>query len=185
MQIITKRLILRELQLQDVYALVDGLNDFNVAKNLTSPFPYTKQDAINYIKQHDNSTTTDYRFVVTLKESGKVIGGTNITIKENGEYRGGIWLHRDYQGKGYGTELWIARAKFAFDFLKATELANGYYYFNERSKKMQLKIGYKVVGEKEYFCPALKGNVQEIETRLAKQDFEKYYKTIDFEFCVK
>ena len=65
------------------------------------------------------------------------------------------------------------------------KLLNGYYYFNERSKKMQLKIGYKIVGEKTNYCPALNSEVREILTKLKKSDFDKYYNSIDFEFSVQ
>lgn len=185
MVIETRRLILREWKMQDIDFLVDGLNDFDVAKYITSPFPYTKQDAEAYVSQHLKNENGDYCFAVCLKEDGKVIGGTNVSINEKGEFVGGLWLHRDFQGKGYGTELWIARAKFAFDKMGATELKNGFYDFNERSEKMQKKIGYQVVGEKMNFCPALNGEVREIVVKLKKTDFEKYYKTIDFDFLVK
>lgn len=177
----TKRLIFREWELKDIDFLVDGMNDFKVAKYLTVPFPYTKQDGLNFISKHLQNGNNSFYFAIERKEDGQVIGGTNISIKENGEFHGGIWLHTNFQGKGYGTEIWIARAKFAFDKLGARELINGFYDFNERSKKMQLKIGYKIVGEKTNFCPALNNEVREIVTNLKKTDFEKYYNHTDFE----
>ena len=185
MRIETERLIFRKWNEYDVDFIVDGLNDFEVAKNLTSPFPYVKQYAIDYIQKHEEHKDSDFVFAIVCKENGEVIGGTNITLNEEGEYRGGIWIRKKYQGKGYGTEIWTARAKFAFDVLGLNEIYNGFYYFNERSKKMQLKIGYKIIGEKENYCPALKSSVKEIVTRLKKDDFEKYYKTIPFKFLVK
>jgi len=185
MRVVTKRLYFRKWNIQDVDFCVDGLNDYDVAKNLTVPFPYTTQDAIDFIEKHSKDDGKNYSFAVVRKEDNQVIGGTNISINENGEFHGGLWLHRDFQGKGYGTELWIARAKFAFDILGAEELINGFYYFNERSKKMQLKVGYKIIGEKINYCPALKSEVKEIVTKLKKSDFERYYNTIDFEFSVE
>ena len=185
MKILTKRLIFRNWSLQDADRVADGLNDFDVAKNLTVPFPYPKKDAIDFIKKHLENDEKNYYFAVVDKESGKVIGGTNISINEEGNYRGGIWIHRDYQEKGYGTEIWTARAKFAFDFMGAKELINGFYDFNERSKKMQLKIGHKIFGEKTNYSPALKSEVREILTKLEKSDFEKYYSIIYFEFSVQ
>ena len=181
----TNRLIFREWSMQDIDFLVDGMNDFEVAKYLTVPFPYTKRDAIDFVNKHLKNGGNSYYFAIERKEDKQVIGGTNISIKEDGEFRGGIWLHRNFQGKGYGTEMWIARAKFAFDELGAKELVNGFYDFNKRSKKMQQKIGYKIVGEKTNFCPALNSEVREIVTNLKKADFDKYYKNIDFEFFVK
>ena len=181
----TKRLIFREWKEQDIDSLVDGLNDFGVAKFITTPYPYTRKDADVFVAEHLKNKKDDYCFAVCLKEDGKVIGGTNVSKNERGEFGGGLWLHRDFQGKGYGTELWIARAKFSFDILGAKELKNGFYDFNERSKKMHQKIGYKKAGEKPRFCPALNKNVREIVVILKKEDFEKYYRTIDFEFSIK
>ena len=185
MKIVTKRLYFRKWNFDDADFCVDGLNDYDVAKNLTSPFPYTKQDAISFIEKRLNDNDKNFYFAVIRKDDNRIIGGTNISINENGEFRGGFWVHRDYQGNGYGTEIFIARAKFVFDILGANELRNGYHYFNERSWKIQNKMGYKIVGESEHFCPALKGNVKEIVTKLKKSDFEKFYKTIDFEFSVQ
>lgn len=46
----TDRLILRPYKLEDADDLVDGLNNLNVSKWMAFvPYPYTKQDAVNYI----------------------------------------------------------------------------------------------------------------------------------------
>ena len=185
MQILTKRCVFRNWKLEDADAVADGLNDFDVAKNLTVPFPYTKENAIDFIEKHLENDEKNYYFAIVNAEDGRLVGGTNIFINEAGEFHGGIWLHRDFQGKGYGTEIWTARAKFAFDFLGAEELMNGFYDFNERSKKMQQKIGHKIVGEKTNYSPALKSEVREVLTKLSKADFEKYYNSIDFAFSVE
>ena len=185
MRIETKRLILREWKESDIDFVVDGLNDFNVAKNLVVPYPYTKKDAIDFISKHLENTNNDYHFAVVQKKDNKVVGGTSLSKDDKGIFHGGIWLHRNFQGLGYGTEIFTARAKFAFDYLKLNELENGFFSFNERSKKMQLKIGYKIVGKQERYCPALKDNTEETKTKLSKKDFEKYYNSIDFEFLVE
>ena len=182
--IVTKRLRFREWTENDIDFLVDGLNDFDVAKNLTVPFPYTKQDAIKFVKKHLKNVNNNYCFAIERKEDNKVIGGTSISMNDNAEFCGGIWIHRDFQGKGYGTEICIARAKFAFEKLGAKKLIGGFFDFNERSKKMQLKIGFKVVGESTDYCPALKKEAREIVTKLEKSDFNKFYNSIDFEFHV-
>ncbi len=185
MTIETPRLIFREWSIKDADFVIDGLNDLNVAKYLTVPFPYTNQDAIDFIEKHTKNDDKNFYFAVERKEDLQIIGGSNIFINEQGEFRGGLWLHRDFQGQGYGTEIWTARAKFAFDILGAEKLINGFYDFNERSKKMQLKMGYEIIGEKTNYCPALKSSTKEIVTRLTKTNFEKYYNSIDFSFSVK
>ena len=135
----TERLILREWTFDDVDDQVEGLNNFETAKNLTVPFPYKREDSVAYITKHIKNTESYYGFAVELKESGKVIGGTSLELR-NGKYNGGIWLNEKFTGKGYGTEVWMARAKFAFEFLKLSEIENGYFEFNNRSRHMQEKL---------------------------------------------
>lgn len=170
MRIETERLILREWTFDDVPDQVEGLNNFETAKNLTSPFPYAEENSIEYITKHLKNGSGSYAFAVELKDTGKVIGGTNLVLL-NGHYNGGIWINEAYTGKGYGTEVWLARAKFAFEELKADKLDNGFYDFNNRSKHMQEKTGYKIVGESTKFCRALNKEVVVILTVLTKENF--------------
>lgn len=173
----TERLIFRGWKLEDVNAIYEGLNDFNVAKNITIPWPYKFSDAKWFVENHLRNTETYYEFAIVLKETNKVIGGTALIInKETNKNKGGIWINQKCAGKGLGSEAWLARIKFAFYTLGLTELENGFFEHNEISWKMQRKFGYKIVGEKESFCPALNKEVKEIVTRLTKEDFEKIYK---------
>ena len=172
----TERLILRPWKDADADEIVSGFSDFDTAKMLTVPFPYTKADAIEFIEKRKNDDENSFYFAITLKENGDVIGGTNISIDTNSNTNGGgIWLKKEYHGFGYGTEAWTARARFAFFNLKLDKLYNGYFDYNYVSPKMQQKIGYKVVGEQDRFCPTLGKNVREIRTILTRDDF--VYKT--------
>ena len=170
----TERLILRKWQLSDKYDMVEGLNDFDTAKNLTVPFPYTKEHAESFINNHLKNDDKTYYFAIVLKSENKVIGGTSLEIKNDiNKNKGGIWLNKKYHGKGYGTEAWIARAKFSFETLSLNELENGFFEHNQTSWKMQQKLGYKIVGKTTNFCPALNKEVVEIVTNLTKDDFYK------------
>ena len=179
----TNRLVLRPWKLEDANSIVEGINNFDVVKNITAPFPYTKKDAVEFITKHI-SHNKDFYFAITLKENGKVIGATDLYLNNQGVYHGGIWLNQNYQNMGYGTEAWTARAKFAFDYLKLTELQNGFFDFNQNSKNMQQKIGYKIVGEKLNYSPALKKEVKEIITLLKKNDFENFFKNTSYKISI-
>jgi len=172
MRIETERLILREWTLKDVTDMVEGLNDFDIAKNLTIPFPYDKECAIKFIKNHLKHSEFDYTFAIELKEENKVIGGTGLTKKSpEDKYKGGIWINKKYSKKGYGREAFIARANFMFDILNLEEIENGFFEYNEASMKMQKKIGYEIIGKTTNYCPALNKNVVEIVTCLTKDTF--------------
>lgn len=173
----TERLLLREWQLTDADDMVEGLNDFDTAKNLTSPFPYTKKDALEFINKHLKNDEYNYYFAVVLKSNNKVIGATSLQIKKDiNKNKGGLWLNKKYHGQGFGTEVWKARAKFAFETLDLNELENGFFEHNSISWKMQKKLGYKIVGKTTNHCPALNSDVTEIITNLTKED---YYNSIN------
>ena len=168
----TERLLLREWKISDIDDMVEGLNDFDTAKNLTVPFPYKTEHAESFIKKHLKNDENNYYFAIVLKSTNKVIGGTSLEIKKDiGKNKGGIWLNKNYHHKGYGTEVWIARAKFAFNILNLKELENGFFEHNNTSWKMQEKLGYKIVGETTNYCPALNSEVVEIVTNLTREDF--------------
>ncbi|MBE7075053.1 MAG: GNAT family N-acetyltransferase [Clostridiales bacterium] len=172
MMIETERLILREWKLSDISSMVEGLNNFDTSKNLTVPFPYTKEHAESFINKHLKNDENNYYFAIVLKDTNKVIGGTSLEIKTDiNKNKGGIWLNNKYHGKGLGTEVWIARAKFAFETLNLNELENGFFEHNEISWKMQQKLGYKIVGKTINYCPALNREVVEIITNLKKEEF--------------
>ena len=57
----TERLILRQYKISDADDVVDGLNNLNVSRWLASvPFPYTKEDALNYINNSIDNNLYDF-----------------------------------------------------------------------------------------------------------------------------
>ncbi len=170
----SERLILRGWKLEDADDVVEGLNNINVAKWMShTPFPYTKDDAIKFITNSIENKL--YNFAIVLKEENKVIGGTqlrNIDLVQ-GTAGGGIWLNENYQGKGYGSEAWGARIKYAFEVLGLRRLENGFFAGNERSWNMQKKFGYKIEGiRRGKYIPLSTGVItDEYITGLLKEDW--------------
>ena len=156
----SKRLVLRNCRDEDVDDLVEGLNNINVSKWMAGvPFPYTKKDAKSFIEIAKNQDEkVKIYLAIILKENNKVIGGTELRNinKKDGTVGGGIWLNEKYQKNGYGTEAFSARIKYAFDVLGLRRIENGYFVNNEKSKRMQEKLGYKNEGirRKKYLCLA-------------------------------
>ena len=173
-----KRIILRSWKDEDINDLIEGLNNLNVSKWLAAvPYPYTKKDAnefISYAKKSDEDSK-DFMLAIVLKENNKVIGGTSIQSinKKDGTATGGIWLNEKYQKNGYGTEAFSTRAKYCFEVLGLRRLENGYFSNNEKSKKMQEKLGYQYEGKrrKKYLCLATNEYVDECITGLLKDEF--------------
>ena len=96
----TERLILRPWQNteSDINAIVEGFSDLDTAKMLTVPFPYTKEDAIEFIDKRKNDDDNSFYFAITLKETGTVIGGTSLCVDRKNNtnkknYGGGVKQH--------------------------------------------------------------------------------------------
>ena len=175
-----KRIILRSWEYEDIQDLVEGLNNIDVSKWLGNvPYPYTESDAKSFIEHAKKSDERDYiALAIVLKENNKVIGGTEIRNinKKDGTAGGGIWLNEKYQKNGYGTEAFSTKIKYSFDTLGLRRMENGYFSNNEKSKKMQEKLGYKIEGlkRKKYLCLATNEYVDECITGLLKEEFIEY-----------
>lgn len=146
----TARLILRPWDEKDLERLVLSLNDFDLAKWMAFiPHPYLISDAHDWITRCGEITKkgprpTAYEFAVELKSNGLLIGGVSLN-KINWETQtggGGIWITRNHQGFGYGTEALQAKIAFAFRDLGLNRLINGYFKGNDRFWAMQRKLGY-------------------------------------------
>ena len=172
-----KRIILREWKDEDIYDLVEGLNNINVSKWMAGvPYPYTADDAkkfIEYVKKLNEQSNIS--LAIVLKENNKVIGGTEITNinKKDGTAGGGIWINEKYQKNGYGIEAFSTKIKYAFEVLGLRRMENGYFPNNEKSKRMQEKLGYKDEGirRKRFLCLATNEYVDECITGLLKEEF--------------
>jgi RimJ/RimL family protein N-acetyltransferase len=177
MKIESSRIILRNWEDDDVADLVDGLNNIEVAKWMAGiPFPYTEEDAKNFIEGAKNDDeNVKIALAIVLKENNKVIGGTEIRNinKKDGTAGGGIWLNEKYQKNGYGTEAFSVRNKYCFDVLGLRRIDNGYFKGNEKSRKMQIKLGYKDEGirRKAFLCLATNEYMDECITGLLKEEF--------------
>ena len=180
MEIKSKRLILRNWEDGDVEDIVEGLNNIEVSKWMASvPYPYTENDARNFIERaKNNDENVKIALAIVLKENNKVIGGTEIRNinKKDGTAGGGLWLNEKYQKNGYGTEAFSARNKYCFDVLGLRRIENGYFPDNEKSRKMQIKLGYKYEGirRKKFLCLATNEYVDECVTGLLKEEFVEW-----------
>lgn len=173
-----KRILLREWQEEDVDDLVEGLNNLNVSKWLGAvPYPFTKRNAEEFLHyaMHLAGNAGNLMLAIVLKENKKVIGGTSIESihKRNGTASGGIWLNETYQKNGYGAEAFSLRIQYAFEVLGLRRMENGYFPGNEKSEKMQKRLGYQNEGirRKKYLCLATGEYVDECITGLLKEEF--------------
>ncbi len=153
MKIKTKRLVIRELEKQDLTAIVEQVNNLNVSRNLDLvPHPYIKKDAewfINHCKKEAKKKPREnYELAIILKEEGTLIGVIGIThvdiFKKKATF--GYWLGEKYWGKGIMSEAGKAMTDFGFTKLKLKRIEAGVYTGNIGSERVLQKLGFKYEG---------------------------------------
>lgn len=149
-EIETERLILRpfkQIDLDDFYeyASVEGVGEMAGWKH---------HESIDESWIIMNSFIRDDKtFAICLKENNKVIGTVGIekygledALTEFKNYYGrelGYALSKDYWGKGLMSEAVNAVKDYLFSELDYDFLICGYYNFNEQSKRVQIKCGFR------------------------------------------
>lgn len=146
----TKRLILREFKENDLtdfyeYASVDGVGEMA---------GWSHHENIETTKEILNSFIKDNKvFAIVYKENNKVIGSLGVEkygmedkLDEFKNLYGreiGYVLSKDYWGKGLMPEAVKCVINYLFDECNLDFIICGYYLFNNQSKKVQEKCGFK------------------------------------------
>ena len=85
-------------------------------------------------------------FAVCLKEDGKPIGSIgfhrNDLAEADDEYELGYWIGKPYWGQGLIPEAGRALLQYAFQELGMRAVWCGYYEGNEKSRRVQEKLGF-------------------------------------------
>ena len=146
----TKRLILRPFRQSDLrdfneYASVPGVGEMAGWKHHET-IEKTQEILDKFIKE-------DKTFAIVFKKNNKVIGSIGVEKYEledeltefNGYYgrKIGYVLSKDYWGKGIMPEAVGAVISYLFNDLNLDFLTCGYYDFNNQSKRVQEKCGFK------------------------------------------
>ncbi|MCL2446494.1 MAG: GNAT family N-acetyltransferase [Oscillospiraceae bacterium] len=88
-----------------------------------------------------------YEFVVVLKSSGQVIGSCRIDPDEAGDTGTLGWiLHRDYHGRGYGTEFAQELVRYGFEDLRLRRITSTCAAENIGSSRIMERAGMRREG---------------------------------------
>lgn len=147
--LVTDRLLLRRLELEDADRVEELASDYELAKTtLTVPHPYPAGSAADFIPSmwaaEDKGLVV---FAIVEKESGSLIGIIN--IKQTLAYKRGelgYWVGRPYWGKGYGTEAARMVVAYGFEELGLNKVFAGAFADNPGSWRIMEKVGMKHEG---------------------------------------
>jgi len=86
-------------------------------------------------------------YAVCMKETGKPVGSIglhrNDLATQDDEYELGYWLGKPYWGQGLIPEASREVLRYAFEDLGMNRIWCGYYDGNEKSRRVQVKLGFE------------------------------------------
>lgn len=134
---------LRDFSESDIDRLIDILNDDAVTQYLSTkiPFPYTKEDAIWWVKEGSNS-----ELIKAISVDGILVGCIGINTGEfeyerSGEI--GYWLARSHWRKGITSAAIRQLSEYAFSHTNMVRLFASVFSSNIPSMQLLLKSGFQ------------------------------------------
>jgi RimJ/RimL family protein N-acetyltransferase len=141
----TSRLLLDQPTLDDVDLIAEYCADPLFEKYLTTPWPYTRADAVGFVEQYVASGwATDREYTWALRIEGELVGIVGFR-PERGDI--GFWMGAPHRGKGLMTEAVSAVA----DWLLARGVARIEWFClvgNDASAGVARKAGFRFVGDR-------------------------------------
>lgn len=143
MKLETERLILRPWGEEDAEDLYTYASDPDIGPPAGWAPHKSVENSLEIIK---NILSKPETYAVCLKENNKPIGSIgfhrNDLAQNDDEYELGYWIGKPYWGRGLIPEAARAMLKYAFETLNMNKIWCGYYDGNEKSRKVQEKLGF-------------------------------------------
>jgi len=144
-RILTRRLLLRELEPADLAPLERVTADRRVTEHATA-----HSRALAILAQRGARPRAralrrrrNFEFAVVLRRRDRVIGACDVALTGRGRADIGYVLAPRHWGFGYGTEVATALVDFAFDALNLRELVAIVAIENDRSRRVLDKAGLR------------------------------------------
>lgn len=142
----TDRLILRKWNKDDADSLFEYAKDPEVGPVAGWPPHKSKEESLNVIL---NVLNGEECYAICEKENGKAIGAVELMLKghnsmmtKDDECELGFWLGKPFWGKGYVPEAARELIRHGFEELGMTAVWCRYFDGNQKSKRVQEKLGF-------------------------------------------
>ena len=145
-----KNLLLRALEPEDLDILYEWENNSEIWKYGSTLMPYSKFALRDYLNNSLQGIiySRQLRLMAIDKKSGAAIGTVDIFDYDPIHQRAGIGILVDtpYRRKGWGSEILLLTANYAFNVLHLKQLYAYIPVSNTNSFKLLSKCGYKKAG---------------------------------------
>lgn len=153
----TERLILRPLSSEDIEAVYEYNQDYEVIKfmhelSVKPGEKFPREKTFDFLltvdKEWKKENPDFFEFAVIDKSSDKLIGNISCYLNDNKKEGELGWiLNRNYHGKGYATEAASALKEFCKNKLALKKIVARCDERNKASKRVMDKIGMKLLWE--------------------------------------
>ena len=144
----TKRLILRPIAKEDKEAVFEYAQNKLVGPNAGWKPHLDISESVKFIeyclKKRDFGQPGNY--AVVFKENNKMIGTIEVHSFKGHKGEVGFVLHPDYWNRGIMTEAAKILIIYAFEIIGLKRLSYNHFMFNDRSKRVCEKLGFKFEG---------------------------------------
>ena len=143
----TDRLILRHWEESDAEEMFKYASDPDVGP-ITGWMPHEDIEESRWVI--NNILTGKEAYAICLKETGKPVGTIELKLGDkadlcdgDNECELGFWLGKPYWGQGIMPEAGRELLRYAFEDVEFEKVWCGYYDGNNKSKRVQEKLGFK------------------------------------------
>jgi len=171
-RLITDRLILRHITLDDAPCVQEHCGNWNVASKLSRvPHPYPDGAAREWIITHAEARAKMTGFPFAIVKDGSLVGVIGIEAMDiPNAMEVGYWLGEPYWGNGYATEAGQRVVRFAFEELNLVLLQAIYFLDNPASGHTLSKLGFRKTGEETRFSLARGCELAGARLELTRQE---------------
>lgn len=169
--ILTPRLRLRPLAIEDAQPIANLVGNWNVARWLAAvPFPYTLADAEAFIIDAGLRPAGRGDLIRAITREGGLIGLASIEERKAGPVLG-FWLGEPYWGNGYMSEAAEALVGHFFARSPAASIRSGYLEGNRASARIHEKLGFEMTGRGRLTSRANGRDMPDVELLLTHAGF--------------
>lgn len=146
-------LTIRPVRLEDAEHINEMRRMDGVRENILGIISERKARSEAFI---NGLSENDHMLVAEVEEEGKkkVVGNIALNVNRNPRLRHsaniGIMVHKDYQGKGIGKELFKKIIDLADNWLMLVRLELSVFTDNERAINLYKSMGFQIEGTKKY-----------------------------------
>jgi ribosomal-protein-alanine N-acetyltransferase len=161
----TENLVIKKPSEKHLKSLIKELNNWNISKWLIEvPYPYSIDDAKYWVKK-----TKQDQYSLNIYLKNKLIGGVSLSNqRENSKWELGYWIGEEYWGNGYAIEACENLISYFFSNTNNSIIYASHMKDNIKSKKIIIKLGFKLVSSGKKFSISRNEMVEDINYELRK-----------------